>query len=337
MRRYAPLFTGIDHVCVVTRDLERAVEVWAERYAVGPWQIWTKDRSNMSADYAMRVAMGQVAPGFRIEVIEPLDDRSPYARSLAAGGGADHIHHVRFLVADYDDALRRLEGAGVSIAQEEEFADVLGVSGRFRATYLATQDDLGLVAQIGCGSTGFEMPEPDSVRMPSSEPIFTGLNHVCVATTDLDRAVRTWADRYGLGPWTLYAYDSSNMSAIVDGQSTDFEMRVALCNVSPTQRIELLQPLDDRSPYERSLGDRGGADHVHHLRLDIADYGEAQARLRSLGLRRIMDAEFAGGPGSGSKFVGTYYGTEEELGVIVEIGSAQPGFAMPQPMGVYPA
>jgi len=332
----APLFTGIDLVCVVAPDLEPALEAWAGKYGVGPWQVWTKDPSNMSADYAMRVAMGQVAPGLRIELIEPIDGRGPYAESLAAHAGARHVHHVCFDVADYDAARARLTEAGVGVAREEEFAGAPGVAGRFRATYFATEDDLGLVVQIGSGPEGFRMPEPERVRPPGGSRLFTGINHVGVATADVDRAVRTWVDRCGVAPWSLYRYDASNMSAAVDGEATDFAMRVALCNVSPTTRIELIQPLDDRSPYARSLAERGGADHVHHLRLDVGNYEAADGRLRSLGLHRVMDAEFAGAPGTAAKFAGTYYGTADELGVIVEIGGAQPGFEMPEPEAVYP-
>jgi catechol 2,3-dioxygenase-like lactoylglutathione lyase family enzyme len=289
----------------------------------------------MSEDYAFRAAMGHFASGFRIEVIEPLDDRSPYARSVA-GHGRGHVHHVRFDVADYDSAREQLEAAGARVAQEEDFAGAPGVAGRFRATYFATESDLGVVAQIGAVPSGFAMPEPHSVRMPSGEPVCVGLNHVCVATTDLDRAVRTWANRYGVGPWSVYSYDATNMTAFVDGEPTDFAMRVALCNLPDGSRIELIQPLDDQSPYARTLAERS-ADHVHHLRFDVVDYEAADARLRSLGLRRLMDAEFAGAPGSAASFVGTYYDTEHELGVIVELGGAQPGFAMPEPVEVYPA
>jgi catechol 2,3-dioxygenase-like lactoylglutathione lyase family enzyme len=332
MRWLPPLFTGIDHVCVVTHDLDRTAAAWAERYGVGPWRVWTNDASNMSADYAMRAAMGEVASGFRVELIEPLDETSPYARA-----DAGRVHHVRFDVADYDAARERLEAAGVTVAQEEEFDGAPGVEGRFRATYFDTEAELGLVVQIGRAPDGFEMPEPEAVVPAGVDPVFTGLNHVCVVTTDRDRAVRTWAHRYGVGPWALYSYDSSNMSAVVDGEPTDFEMRVALCNVSPAQRIELIQPLDDRSPYARSLAVHDGADHVHHLRLDVAGYDEADAGLRRLGLRRLMDAEFAGAADSEAKFVGTYYGTEDELGVIVEIGEARPGFLMAEPEEVYPS
>ncbi len=63
---------------------------------------------------------------------------------------------------------------------------------------------------------------------------------------------------------------ATNVTAVVDGEPTDFAMRVALCNLPDGSRIELIQP-------------------------------------------------------------------EHELGVIVELGGAQPGFAMPEPVEVYPA
>jgi methylmalonyl-CoA/ethylmalonyl-CoA epimerase len=166
--------------------------------------------------------------------------------------------------------------------------------------------------------------------------MFTGINHLCVVTGDVERAVRVWWERYRMGPWSLYTKDASNMSAVVDGVSTAFAMRVALCDVSPTFRLELIQPLDERSPYARSLAEHGGADHVHHVRLEVDDYHGAGAELRRSGLRRLLEAEFAGAPGVAETFAATYYDTEDELGFVVEIGHAPPGFAMPAPELVYP-
>jgi catechol 2,3-dioxygenase-like lactoylglutathione lyase family enzyme len=164
--------------------------------------------------------------------------------------------------------------------------------------------------------------------------MFTGINHVCIATRDLDGAVRAWADRYGVGPWSIYTKDPSNMTASVDGTPTEFAMRVALASLPSGARIELIEPLDDRSPYARSLAANGGADHVHHVRFDVDDYETAAERLRGLGLPEILDARFAG---TGGSFAGTYFATEQELGVVVEIGGAPAGFAMPPPERVYPA
>lgn len=167
--------------------------------------------------------------------------------------------------------------------------------------------------------------------------MLTGLNHVCVVTTDLDRAIRLWADRYGLGPWGVWTKDASNMTAAVEGRPTEFELRVALASLPSGVRIELIQPLDDRSPYAQSLARHGGADHIHHLRFDVESYDAAAAKLGGeLGLRTILHAQFAGAPGLEGSFTGTYFDTESELGFVLEIGEAPAGFAMPPPDDVYP-
>lgn len=168
------------------------------------------------------------------------------------------------------------------------------------------------------------------------EPFLIDINHVCIVTHDLDRAVRTWADGYGMGPWNLWTKDATNMKVKVDGEPTEFALRVGLCQVSATFRLEIIQPLDDRSPYARSLAERNGADHIHHVRFDVEDYAAACDRLSGLGLRRVFEGEFDGAPGVSGKFVGTYYGTEDELGFIVEIGQSPSEFAMPEPEAVYP-
>jgi catechol 2,3-dioxygenase-like lactoylglutathione lyase family enzyme len=167
--------------------------------------------------------------------------------------------------------------------------------------------------------------------------VFTGINHICIATRELDRAVRVWADRYGVGPWSIYTKDASNMNATVDGEPTEFAMRVALAALPSGARIELIEPLDERSPYAQSLARNGGADHVHHVRFDVEDYDAAAAHLRALGLATPLHAEFAGAPGVAGSFTGTYFAAEADLGVVVEIGRAPDGFAMPAPERVYPS
>jgi methylmalonyl-CoA/ethylmalonyl-CoA epimerase len=160
---------------------------------------------------------------------------------------------------------------------------------------------------------------------------FTGLNHICIATRDLDRAVATWFDRYGIGPWRIWTKDASNMRA-----APEFAMRVALADLSPTTRIELIEPLDDRSPYAQSLDRHGDADHVHHIRLDVDDYGAALGSLAELGLERVLEADFAGAEGIDSRVRSTYLSTERDLGFLLEIADVPDGFAMPPPERTYP-
>ena len=160
--------------------------------------------------------------------------------------------------------------------------------------------------------------------------MFTGINHICVVTSDLDRAVRTWSDRYGVGPWQSWTKGDDNMRASLDGTSASFSFRVALAPVGDA-RIEIIQPLDGDSPYSQSLARHGGAEHVHHVRLDAdTDYTATRAHLRfSLGLAEPMAAEFDGAPGSPMPFRCSYLDTEDELGFLLEIGEAPTGFTMP--------
>jgi hypothetical protein len=169
-----------------------------------------------------------------------------------------------------------------------------------------------------------------------AEPLFNDANHVCIVTNDLDRAVRTWSDRYGVGPWNIWTFDGSNMSAVINGEPTEFGMRAALCQLSPTFRLEIIQPLDDRSPYADSLRARGGADHVHHLRLEVEDYEKTHRGLTDLGLDAFFEGDFSAGPDVPEPFHASYFTTEEDLGFIVEIGRVPAGHTMRAPDAVYP-
>jgi methylmalonyl-CoA/ethylmalonyl-CoA epimerase len=178
----------------------------------------------------------------------------------------------------------------------------------------------------------------DGLGAAMREPIFTGLNHICVVTSDIERAVRVWSDKYGIGPWNLYTFDASasNMSARIHGRPVDFVMRVGLCRISPTFRVEIIQPLDERSLYAASLAHHKGVDHIHHVRVEVEEYGGAISRLDELRLDKPMEASFCGAPGVEGRFTGTYFSTETDLGFILEVGHAPDGFQMGPPEFVYP-
>ena len=166
--------------------------------------------------------------------------------------------------------------------------------------------------------------------------VFAGANHICIVTADLDGAVRRWWDRYRVGPWRVFTYDRSNMEATMDGEPVDFEMRAALAQLGPAFRIEIIQPLDDRSLYAASLRQSGGADHIHHVRLDVSDFAGARNKLGALGLEVRFDATFRGGSPDGDRVRGMYFDARDDLGFLLEIAEAPPGFSMPQPDYVYP-
>jgi Glyoxalase/Bleomycin resistance protein/Dioxygenase superfamily len=106
--------------------------------------------------------------------------------------------------------------------------------------------------------------------------------------------------------------------------------------VSPTFRVELIEPLDEHGPYAESLARSGGRDHVHHIRVDVGEYAGARARLERLGVRVAAEEQFAGAPGETRMFRATYFDTGDELGFTLQSAVGPPGFVMPDPDAVYP-
>jgi methylmalonyl-CoA/ethylmalonyl-CoA epimerase len=171
------------------------------------------------------------------------------------------------------------------------------------------------------------------VELSEDRP-FLGVNHVSVVTADLDATVRIWSDRYGIGPWELYTYDETMIRARVNDAETNFGMRAGFCHLDPTTRIEIIQPLDDRSPYAASLAKHDGANHVHHLRLDVPDFAEARDRIDGLGRPRILDGDFDGLKGTSSKAI--YFDTADDLGFVVEVADLPEDYVRIEPDGHYP-
>ena len=149
--------------------------------------------------------------------------------------------------------------------------------------------------------------------------LFSGANHICVVTEDVDAAVRRWWDRYRIGPWRVFSYDGSNMELRRDGEILEVRMRAALAQLGPTFRVEIIQPLDDGNVYAEALRRSGGADHVHHMRLDVPDFQRTRSALLSLGLPVRLDAEFTGGSPEGSRLRGMYFDATDDLGLHLSV------------------
>ena len=126
------------------------------------------------------------------------------------------------------------------------------------------------------------------------------------------------------------------MTALVNGEPTAFAMRAALCQLGPHFRVEIIQPVGGGSPYAESLGRHQGADHVHHVRLDVV-ITVAPSRAARIRVATRMDMTFQNASPDGPGLTATYLGTEDDLGFILEIAHRPPGFTMPEPDYICPA
>lgn len=113
------------------------------------------------------------------------------------------------------------------------------------------------------------------------------LDHVGIAVTNLDQAIRGYEERYGAVP--LYR-------EVVEAQGVE----EAMIPVGGSF-IQLLQPLSLDSPVGRFLEKRG--EGMHHVAFMVASITAALEHLRSQGARLVDETPQIGGRGAQVAFV----------------------------------
>lgn len=157
-------------------------------------------------------------------------------------------------------------------------------------------------------------------------PLFTGTLQVSVVVPDLEEAMRTYVEGYGIGPWDVYEFNPGNVQGMHEGgQPVARSWRLALAKVGDVQ-WELVQPLDDDSVYARFLAEHGSG--VHHVGVAVPDYEGTVAELGGRGHEVLL-----GGTYNGVTF--SYLSTDRDLGVVTEIFDGAPGRDQ-EPDRVYP-
>jgi hypothetical protein len=156
--------------------------------------------------------------------------------------------------------------------------------------------------------------------------VFTETLQVALVVRDLEAAMRTYVDDYGIGPWEIYEFNPDTVSGMQeDGKPVKRSWRLALARVGQVQ-WELIEPLDEESIYARYLAERG--EGVHHIGVGTGSFDETIASLRATGRTVRFGGEY-----NGVTFA--YLSTDEDLGVLTEIFDAPPGLEQ-KPDAVFP-
>jgi methylmalonyl-CoA epimerase len=106
------MFSLFNHVGLVVRDLDEAVERWTQTFG-----LRVVDRFELPGDGVRSVILstgpryGESACVELMQPLEPNDHSDPIARYLAEHG--EGVYHLAFRVADIDESEARLSGAGV--------------------------------------------------------------------------------------------------------------------------------------------------------------------------------------------------------------------------------
>lgn len=156
-----PLFKKVLQIAMVVKDCDAAVKTWADNYGIGPWKIYEFNPNTVNdmiirgekVDYAMRLALCDIG-GVQWELIEPKDDKSIYAEFLRDKG--EGLHHVAFGTEDYQRTVQFYKDKGLPVLQGGEWAGLT-------YTYLDSEKDLNLIAEIYDLVPEFSWPEPQEV------------------------------------------------------------------------------------------------------------------------------------------------------------------------------
>ena len=102
------------------------------------------------------------------------------------------------------------------------------------------------------------------------------LNHIAIATPKLDEAVKTYKNMLGV-----------KISSPID--QIDHGVKVVFIEL-PNTKIELLEPLGDKSPIEKFLekNKKGG---IHHICFEVEDINRAILSLGKDGATLLGDGE----------------------------------------------
>lgn len=113
------------------------------------------------------------------------------------------------------------------------------------------------------------------------------IEHIGIATRELDEALGFWRDALGL-------------EVVETEEVAEQKVRVAMLPVGES-RVELLEPTSDDSPVAKFIAKRGAG--VHHIAVRVENIRESLAHLREQGIRLIDETPRIGAGGCLVAFV----------------------------------
>ena len=111
------MFDQIDHVGVAVEDLDAAIELYQDAFAMTLAHRETVESQGVEA------VLLDVGPG-HVELLRPLGPETPVGRHLQENGPG--LHHVAYKVEDIDATLARLREEGMRLIDNEARPGIRG-------------------------------------------------------------------------------------------------------------------------------------------------------------------------------------------------------------------
>ena len=103
------MFARIDHIGVAVTDLDEALKLYEQDYAM---ELVHRETVESQGVEAVLLDVGEN----HVELLRPLADDTPVGKFLAKRGPG--LHHVAYQVTDIEAELERLRAAGIQLIDE---------------------------------------------------------------------------------------------------------------------------------------------------------------------------------------------------------------------------
>jgi catechol 2,3-dioxygenase-like lactoylglutathione lyase family enzyme len=149
--------------------------------------------------------------------------------------------------------------------------------------------------------------------MTAAPPRLPELFHIGWVVRDCAAAQRELSARLGAGPFVSMGAEARFDQALVHGQPVPFSLRVAFGALGGVL-LELLEPLDDKSPHAEFLYARG--EGLHHLAYLVPDF---DAQLAAVRAARPEAELLIDGTGPGNPVRWVYVDGSAAHGTVIEL------------------
>jgi len=271
-----PPLKRIDHIVVLVRDLDSAFATYTQCLGFPvSWQVESKDGWRSSALW-----LGNAS----LELLEPSRHSTAgagafFQRALDSGG--EGLFLVAFEPPDIDYSVRALRNRGAQVA--DPIASAVfdpnrndGLRG-YRTAFVSRRDTAGLNAFICQYDTPFTPLDGGKGALKVKK-----LDHVIIATEDLEEAIRLWERNLGLKP------DASLNHPLGAG------FKVARLPIGDSF-LELVQPVAKEGRFYEQFQQRG--EGLFSISVEVEDLDEAVAFLRGNDVK-VSDPEASIWPGA---------------------------------------
>ncbi|WP_234345765.1 VOC family protein [Streptomyces sp. NRRL F-5755] len=288
----------IDHIAVVTADLEEQAALLEGLFGFEPTHTWDNPAARVRG---MRLRVPGASGQYWV-LLSPADSGTVLGRWLEDRDGRPGLHHVGAEVPDLDAALAEIRRRGLEITDS--------VPGRWAETSLSPPEHgPGVLWRLqGPGSTsmlGDEAARPAPRRAAADAPTLgiRGIDHLCQAFPDRDELAAWYAELAGfVEVWRTpegAAPDMADLVLNIPGSSTCWEV---------------ITGRGEASFVDRFLRRSGPA--AHHVTFEVADWDNALAACVAHGVPTFGEEE---GVTDGAAWKHTFIHPKHTGGVLVQL------------------